>query len=99
MKPDIHPAYYEAAAVTCSCGATFVVGSTLPKLHVEICSACHPFFSGQEKIIDTAGRVEKFKRRRIKGTEIKALAKPKKPRTKKANPKTTHGLVGLSEQS
>lgn len=99
MKPDIHPAYYDAAAVTCSCGATFAVGSTLPKLHIEICSACHPFFSGNEKIIDTAGRVEKFKKRRIKGTEIKALAKPKKLRVKKSNAKTSHGLVRLSEQS
>ena len=99
MKLDIHPAYYESAAVTCSCGAAFVVGSTLPKLHIEICSACHPFFSGQEKVIDTAGRVEKFKKRRLKGAEIKALAKPKKPRMKKSNSKTAHGLVRLSEQS
>ena len=98
MKSDIHPAYY-AAAVTCSCGAAFAVGSTLPKLHIEICSACHPFFSGQDKVIDTAGRVEKFKKRRTKGTEIKALAKPKRLRVKKSSIKTSHGLVRLSVQS
>ena len=69
MKADTHPIYYDMAAVTCSCGAVFTVGSTLPKLHIEICSVCHPFFSGQDKILDTAGRVEKFKKRRAKSIE------------------------------
>ena len=69
MKTAIHPIYHEVAAVTGSCGATFTVGSTLPKLHIEICSVCHPFFSGQDKILDTAGRVEKFKKRRAKSIE------------------------------
>jgi len=63
MQKEIHPPYYPAAAVVCSCGNKFTVGSTLEKLHIEICSACHPFFSGQEKVIDSAGRVEKFKQR------------------------------------
>ncbi|MEK7209240.1 MAG: 50S ribosomal protein L31 [Patescibacteria group bacterium] len=63
MKKEIHPTYYADAAVTCSCGHKFTVGSTLEKLKVEICAACHPFFSGQEKVIDSAGRVEKFKQR------------------------------------
>ena len=84
MKPDIHPTYHTAAAVTCSCGATFAVGSTLPKLQIEICSACHPFFSGQEKILDTAGRVEKFKNRRTKSAAIGVAKK-----------KTLHGVVRL----
>lgn len=96
MKPDIHPIYHEAAAVTCACGETFAVGSTLPKIHIEICSACHPFFSGQEKIIDTAGRVEKFKKRRVKSVEIGVTKKPKKLRVK-SNAKTSHGLVRLPE--
>ncbi len=95
MKPDIHPTYHEVATVTCSCGETFTVGSTLPKIHIEICSACHPFFSGQEKILDTAGRVEKFKKRRVRSAEISVTKKPKKPRTK-SNIKTSHGLVHLS---
>lgn len=63
MQKDIHPKYYDQAQVTCACGNKFTIGSTKEKLLVEICSACHPFFSGQDKIIDTAGRVEKFKRR------------------------------------
>lgn len=64
MKTDVHPTYYPKAVVTCACGNTFSVGSTREKLEVEICSACHPFFTGNEKVLDAAGRVEKFKARR-----------------------------------
>ena len=64
MKKEIHPPYYPQAKVTCACGASFTVGSTREKLAIEICSHCHPFFSGADKILDTAGRVEKFKARR-----------------------------------
>ncbi len=63
MKTDIHPKYFDSAKVTCACGNSFAVGSTMEKIEVEICSACHPFYTGTEKIIDTAGRVEKFKAR------------------------------------
>ncbi len=63
MKTDIHPAYYPEAKAVCACGKKFTVGSTQEKLEVEICSACHPFFTGEEKILDTGGRVEKFKKR------------------------------------
>lgn len=63
MKTDTHPAYYPEAKATCACGKKFTVGSTMEKLEVEICSACHPFFTGEEKILDTGGRVEKFKKR------------------------------------
>lgn len=59
MKADIHPDYV-VATVRCSCGNTFTTRSTKEELHVEICSACHPFFTGQERFVDTAGRVEKF---------------------------------------
>lgn len=71
MQKEIHPTFYPAAAVVCSCGNKFAVGSTMDKLHVEICSACHPFFSGQEKIIDSAGRVEKFKQRQQRQAKVK----------------------------
>jgi large subunit ribosomal protein L31 len=64
MKAETHPTYFSEAKVTCVCGNTFTVGSTQEKLSVEICSACHPFYTGNEKILDTAGRVEKFKQRR-----------------------------------
>jgi large subunit ribosomal protein L31 len=66
MKAEIHPTYFPEAKVTCACGRTFTVGSTQEKLEVEICSNCHPFYTGNEKILDAAGRVEKFKARRSK---------------------------------
>jgi len=62
-KKDIHPKYYPKARVLCACGNTFAVGSTKELLEVEICSKCHPFYTGKEKIIDTMGRVERFKKR------------------------------------
>jgi large subunit ribosomal protein L31 len=63
MKKDIHPTYYTDAVVICACGNTFVTGSTKKELRVESCSKCHPLFTGQQKIVDTEGRVEKFKRK------------------------------------
>ena len=67
MKTDIHPAYNEIA-VTCSCGNKFSTRSTLDKpLHIEVCSECHPFYTGTQKIVDTAGRVEKFRQKYNKG--------------------------------
>ena len=64
MKQDIHPKYYDKATATCGCGKVFMIGSTMPEIQVEICSNCHPFYTGKEKLIDTAGKVEKFKQRR-----------------------------------
>lgn len=66
MKKDIHPEYYKDAKIICSCGAQYKAGSTKKEMHVEICAACHPFFTGKGKIIDTGGRVEKFKVRQMK---------------------------------
>lgn len=62
MKTDLHPKYYRAT-VTCACGETFEAGSTSESLKVEICSKCHPFFTGKQKFVDTGGRVERFKRK------------------------------------
>jgi large subunit ribosomal protein L31 len=62
MKKDIHPEYIEAN-VTCACGNTFTTRSTKKEIRVEICSACHPFFTGKQKFVDSAGRVEKFKKK------------------------------------
>ena len=62
MKKDIHPKYVEAQVI-CSCGNTFTTGSTKPVLKVELCSQCHPFFTGEMRIVDTARRVERFKKR------------------------------------
>ena len=62
MKDKIHPKYYETE-VSCACGATFKTGSTKEKIRVDICSHCHPLFTGEQKIVDTEGRVDRFKRR------------------------------------
>jgi len=72
VKNETHPAYFPSAKVTCACGRHFAVGSTKEKLEVEICSSCHPFYTGNEKILDAAGRVEKFKARRSKATTKKS---------------------------
>lgn len=78
MKTEIHPKYYSDAKVSCSCGNTFTVGSTQKEIKVEICSACHPFFTGNEKVIDAAGRVEKFRARRAAATQTSKKTKAKK---------------------
>ncbi len=67
MKAEIHPEYFQCN-VTCACGNQFQVGSTKKEIHVEICSKCHPFFTGKQKIMDTEGRVERFRRKYAKVT-------------------------------
>jgi len=71
MKTDTHPTYNSGAVVTCACGAKLPLGSTSKELNVEICSQCHPFYTGNDKVIDTAGRVEKFRARRAAATTKK----------------------------
>jgi large subunit ribosomal protein L31 len=63
VKDKIHPKYYKDAKVTCLCGNTFTVGSIMPEIKVEVCSKCHPFYTGKQRIVDTMGRVERFKKR------------------------------------
>ncbi len=87
MKKDIHPKYYPKAAIKCACGNTIIAGSTKEEMEIEICANCHPFFSGKEKLIDTAGRVEKFKQKIAKSKILKSNLEakgPKKPKQKKA---------------
>ena len=60
MKANIHPTYYPNARVICSCGATWTTGSTLPEIRTDVCSTCHPFYTGEQRIVDTAGQVERF---------------------------------------
>ena len=72
MQKNIHPTYNSAATATCVCGAKYVVGSTKADLTVEICSACHPFYTGKENILDTAGRLDRFKKRQATATTLKA---------------------------
>ncbi|OIP78371.1 MAG: 50S ribosomal protein L31 [Candidatus Portnoybacteria bacterium CG_4_8_14_3_um_filter_44_10] len=85
MKKDIHPKYYQDAIIKCACGNTVKTGATQPELRVEICSACHPFYTGKEKLIDTAGRVDKFKKRmEKKGTKVTKKEKRQKRQSRKA---------------
>lgn len=79
MKSDIHPQYYPDAKVKCACGNKWTTGSTKPELNVEICSQCHPFYTGKGKTLDTKGRIERFKKRLAK----KRPAAPAKKKTKK----------------
>ena len=62
MKPNIHPNYVEARVI-CACGETFTTRSTKKEIHIEICSVCHPFFTGKQKLVDTAGRIERFQKK------------------------------------
>jgi large subunit ribosomal protein L31 len=77
MKKDIHPKYYKEAKIVCACGNVITTGSTIPEMKVEICSACHPFYTGKKKMLDTTGRVERFKKMAELAAKKKA-AKPKK---------------------
>ena len=75
MKQGIHPTYYEEAVVICSCGNTWTTGSTKKEIHTDVCSACHPFFTGEQRIVDTAGQVERFMRRLRTKDQIRAQAR------------------------
>lgn len=82
MKATIHPKYYSDCKVTCACGNTFVSGATVPAITIEVCSKCHPFYTGQMKFLDTAGRVEKFKTR-MTGKVQNAVSKAQKRKLKR----------------
>lgn len=85
MKTTIHPQYFNNAKLTCACGAAFVTGSTKQDLHTEICSSCHPFYTGKQKLIDTEGRVDKFKQKITAAASKKASVTAKKPRKTRAS--------------
>lgn len=77
MRTEIHPTYFPDAKIICACGKTYVTGSTEKELHVELCANCHPFYTGKQKLVDTAGRVDKFKKK-LETSETKTVAKGKK---------------------
>lgn len=72
MKADIHPQYYPQARVICSCGETFTTGSTREEIHVQLCSKCHPFYTGQQRFVDTASLIDKFEKKRKEAKPLKA---------------------------
>lgn len=82
MKAQIHPEWHENAKVVCACGNEFSVGATMPKIEVEVCSNCHPFYTGQMKYVDTAGRVDAFREKQKKAKD-KVISKAEKRRRKK----------------
>ncbi|OGN34512.1 MAG: 50S ribosomal protein L31 [Candidatus Yanofskybacteria bacterium RIFCSPLOWO2_02_FULL_47_9b] len=83
MKPTIHPQYYSKAKVKCVCGHEWTVGSTSPEINTSICSKCHPFYTGTEKIVDTRGRVDRFKKQLEKTATRRSTTTPPKVRVKK----------------
>lgn len=95
MKEKIHPAYQEVK-VTCACGNTFVTRSTKKELKVEICSQCHPFFSGKQKYLDTAGRIEKFHRKYTKKEAAPAKEKAEAAAPAEASAKPKKKAAGRS---
>jgi large subunit ribosomal protein L31 len=87
MKPNIHPEYHKVKVI-CSCGASFETMSTFAgkEMRIEICSACHPYFTGKQKLVDTAGRVEKFRERMAKKQELASKKKAKEEKPKEKEP-------------
>jgi len=83
MKKEIHPQYYPEAKIICACGNIITVGSTVKEMKVEVCSACHPLYTGKKKLLDATGRVERFKKIAEKAAKKKELKKKKKSRVKK----------------
>lgn len=101
MKKNIHPPYYEKAKIICSCGAFLETGSTQKNMRVEICSQCHPLYTGKKKIVDTTGRVERFKKitkKTLAKKEARAKAK-KKPLQKKTSLKKTTNEKNISKEN
>ena len=89
MKANIHPQYHQAS-VTCACGNTFTVGSTLEKIHVELCNKCHPFYTGAQKFVDTANKIDKFQKKVEKAQQFKVtqVKKQEERKAKDSAPKT-----------
>lgn len=98
MKKNLHPPYFPKASVTCNCGASFEVGATMAAIHVEICSACHPFYTGKQNLVDTAGRVDKFRERTKRAAELKETSASRRKKTEKTTePSETEKLKALKK--
>lgn len=101
MKDAIHPAYHQAKVHCQGCGREFTVGSTAESITVELCSACHPFYTGKQKLVDTAGRVDRFRARQASAAKAKDAAAPaEKPTSDKADdqPNSDSQLAEMKEQ-
>ena len=98
MKENIHPKWYPKAVITCACGATYTVGSTVEHATVELCAACHPIYTGIEKIVDTEGRVEKFAKRQATASKTKVNARDKATKVDE-KPKTLKEMLQEAKKS
>ena len=74
MKPELHPTWYPEAKAICACGEVWTIGATVPELHTDVCAKCHPFFTGEQRIVDTEGQVDRFMRRLQRREELRAAA-------------------------
>ena len=95
MKTNIHPTYNDAIKVTCACGNAFETGSTIEKIDVEVCSNCHPFYTGKQKLLDAAGRVDKFRQRQEEFEKITEETKQTKGNTSKKSSKKEKTITKL----
>jgi large subunit ribosomal protein L31 len=93
MKENLHPQWYPEAQVICACGNTWTVGATVPELRTDVCAACHPYFTGEQRIVDTEGQVDRFMRR-LRARE-EALAEAERRAAAKTSPEITIGSLDL----
>lgn len=105
MKASLHPTWFPEARVTCACGNTFVTGSTIPEIRVELCSACHPFYTGTQKFVDTLGQVDRFIKKsevsKVKQIERQKILEARKSRVEKRKterPSLKDLLMGARKQ-
>lgn len=99
MKQGIHPQYFDDAKVICVCGNTFTTGSTKPEIRVEVCSRCHPFFTGEMKYVDTLGRVERFQKRQEKAKVIQdQKVKKVQAKEEKQRPESLREMLALAKK-
>lgn len=99
MKNDIHPQYFDDCKVTCACGNAFTTGATVPAIHVEVCSNCHPFFTGEMKYMDTLGKVEKFeKSRQFAKEHAKTQQKVEKEKVERVRPNSLKEMLDLAKK-
>lgn len=95
MKANVHPQYFESAQVTCACGNKFTTGSTSESIRVELCSKCHPFYTGEQRFVDSASRIEKFQKKQevAKVHQAKVVAKKDEQKKKDDAPKTLREML------
>lgn len=99
MKKGIHPNWHHDCVVTCGCGNTFVTGSVSPTLKVDICSACHPFFTGEMRFVDRQGRVDRFVQKMKKAQQLQTTTKTKKAAKKQADDSKSYQEILREQQS